>query len=75
MSCSNWRDTDIRKLLTIMGEKVMQLHLMKTGKAGTIYEKVAEELFLRCLVSKIKHMLSFLHLLFYPTLRCKLILA
>ena len=42
MSSYNWRDTDICKLLTIMGEKVMQSHLTKTGKYGAIYEKDAE---------------------------------
>jgi hypothetical protein len=33
MSSSNWRDGEIRELLTIMGEKVMH----------AIYEKDAEE--------------------------------
>jgi hypothetical protein len=39
MSSSNWRDGEIRELLTIMGEKGMKLRLMKTGK-----EKVPEKL-------------------------------
>jgi hypothetical protein len=43
----NWRDFEIRELLTIMGEKVMQSHLTKTGKDGAIYEKAAEELSLQ----------------------------
>ena len=44
MSSSNWRDGEIRELLTIIGEKVMQLHLTKTLKDGVIYEKDTEEL-------------------------------
>ena len=36
MSTSNWRDVEIRKLRTIMGEKVMQAHLIKTLKDGGI---------------------------------------
>ena len=44
MSSSKRRDCEIRKLLTIIGEKVMQSHLMQTGKDGAIYEKVPEEL-------------------------------
>ena len=47
MSSSNWRDGEIRELLTIMGEKVMQSHLTKTLKDGAIYEKDAEERSLR----------------------------
>ena len=47
MSRSNWRDGKIRQLLIIMGEKVMQWPLTKTGKDGAIYEKVQEELSLR----------------------------
>ena len=47
MSIFNWRDGEIRKLLTIMGEKVMQSHLTKMGKDGDIYAKDAEELSLR----------------------------
>ena len=47
MSRSNWRDGEIRTLLTIMGEKVMQSHLMKIVKDGVIHEKVPEELSLR----------------------------
>ena len=66
MSSFNWREGEIRELLTIMGEKVMQSHLRKTGKYGAIYEKVPEELSLRCLVSKvvsqIKNMLLILRL-------------
>ena len=38
---SNWRDGEIHELL-IMSEKLMQSHLMKTGKDGAIYEKDAE---------------------------------
>ena len=30
MSSSNWRDGEIRELLTNMGEKVTQSHLTKT---------------------------------------------
>ena len=44
MISSNWRDGEIRKLLTLMGEKVMQSHLTKTGKDGAIYEQVPEKL-------------------------------
>ena len=51
-----------RKLLIIMGEKVMQSHLTKTVKDGVIYEKEAAELSLRRfrwdkkqVVSKIKN--------------------
>ena len=43
MSSSNWRDGETRKLLTIIGEKVMKSHLTKTLKDGAIYEKDAEE--------------------------------
>jgi hypothetical protein len=43
MCRSNWRGK-ICELLTIMGEKVMQSYLTKTGKDGTIYEKAAEKL-------------------------------
>ena len=43
MSSSNWRDGEIRELLTIMGEKVMQSHLTMTLKDSAIYEKDAEE--------------------------------
>jgi hypothetical protein len=32
MSSSHWRDGEIRVLLTIIGEKVMHLHLTKTGE-------------------------------------------
>ena len=39
MSSSNWREGEIRELLTIMGEKVMRSHLTKTLKDGAIYEK------------------------------------
>ena len=39
MSSSNWRDGEIRELLTNMGEKGMQSHLTKTLKDGAIYEK------------------------------------
>ena len=42
MSSSNWRDSEIRELLTIMGKKVTQSHLTKTLKDGAIYEKDAE---------------------------------
>ena len=69
MISSNWRDGKIRKLWTIMGEKVMQSYLTNTLKAGVIYEKDAEDLSLRgfChdkqhVASKIKNMLEFLHL-------------
>ena len=69
MSSSYWRDGEIRKLLTIMGEKGMQSHLTQTEKEGAIYEKDAEQLSLQgfCLdkkhvVSKIKNMLASLHL-------------
>ena len=41
MNSSSWRDGEIHELLTIMGEKVMQSHFMKTGKNGAIYEKAA----------------------------------
>ena len=44
MSSSNWRDIEIRELLTIMGEKIMQSYLTKTGKDGAIYKEVPEEL-------------------------------
>jgi hypothetical protein len=47
MSSSNWRDGENRELPTIMGEKVMQLHLTKTWKDGAVYEKDAEERSLR----------------------------
>ena len=47
MSSSNWRDGEIRELLTITGEKVTQAHQTKTAKDGEIYEKDAEELSLR----------------------------
>ena len=47
MSSSNWRDSEIRELLTIMGKKVTQSHLTKTLKDGAIYEKDAEEHSLR----------------------------
>jgi hypothetical protein len=30
MNSCNWRDGEIRKMLTIMGEKVMQSHLKMT---------------------------------------------
>ena len=43
MSSSNMRDGEIRELLTIMGEKVMQSHLTKNLKDGAIYGKDAEE--------------------------------
>ena len=59
----------ICKLLTLMGERLMQSHLTKTGIDGSIYEKVADELSLRSfcrdkkqVVSKIKMILAFLHL-------------
>ena len=68
MSSSNWRDSEICKLL-IMWEKVRQSHLTKMGNAGAIYKKDAEELSLRGFcgdkkqeVSKIKNRLQFLHL-------------
>jgi hypothetical protein len=41
-TCSNWRDWEIRELLTIMGDKSMQLHLKKTFKDGAIDENLAE---------------------------------
>ena len=47
MSSSNWRDGEIRELLTIMGEKVMQFHLTKMWNDGAIYKRVPEELYLR----------------------------
>ena len=50
MSSANWRDGEIRELLTIMGEKDMQLHLMKTVKHYVFHEKVAEGLSLRGIV-------------------------
>ena len=69
MSRSNWRYGEIREMLTIMGEKVMQSHLTKTLKDGVIYEKDTEELSLggfcqdkKQVVIKIKNMLAFLHL-------------
>ena len=34
MSSSNWRDGEIRELLTTVGVKVMQSHLTKTLKLG-----------------------------------------
>jgi hypothetical protein len=40
----NWSAGEIRKLLTIMVEQVMQSHLTKTGKDSAIYEKPPEEL-------------------------------
>ena len=43
ISSSILRDCEIRELLTIMGEKVMQSHLTKTLKDGAIYEKDAAE--------------------------------
>ena len=46
-SSSNWGDGEIREMLTIMGEKVMQLHLTKTLQVGVIYEKEAEEISVR----------------------------
>ena len=57
------RDGEIRKMLTIIGKKVMQSHLTKTLKDGAIYEK--EELWrnfpyvvgIKNMVSKIKNML------------------
>ena len=52
MSSSNWRDGEIRELLTIMGEKVMQSHLTKRLKDGVW----------KNMVSNIKNMLVFLHL-------------
>ena len=36
LSSFTWRDGEIRKLLTIMGEKVMQSHLTKMLKDGAI---------------------------------------
>ena len=69
ISSSNWRDGEIREMLTILGEKVMQSHLRRTGKDGVIYEKDAEEVSLQgfCrdkkhVVSKTKNLLPFLHL-------------
>ena len=40
MNSCNWRDGEIRKLLTIMGEKVMQSHLKKTkdGRSKRKYQ-------------------------------------
>ena len=38
MSSYNWRDTDICKLLTVMGGKVMQSHLTKTGRECDLRE-------------------------------------
>ena len=61
MRSSNWREGEIRELLTIMGEKVMQSRLTKTLKDGAIYEKVAEELPYEAFV-RIINMLPFLHL-------------
>ena len=46
MSSSNRRDGEIRDLLTIMGEKMMQSHLTKTMKVVRS-PKVAEKLTLR----------------------------
>ena len=47
INSSNWRDSEICELLTIMGEKVMRSHLTNTGKDGVIYEKDAERLSLQ----------------------------
>ena len=47
MSSSNRRDGEIRELLTIIGEKVMQSYLTKMLKDGVIYKKDAEKLSLR----------------------------
>ena len=54
MISSNWRDSEIHELLTLMGEKEMQSALTKTGKDGAIYVKAAGELSLRgfCLDKK-----------------------
>ena len=66
MSSSNWRDGEIRELLTSMGEKVMQSHLTKTRKDGAIYNRDISvrgfRLDKKHEVSKIKNMLQFLHL-------------
>ena len=56
MSSLNWRDGEIRQLLTTMGEKVMQSHLTKTGRDGAIYDKV--ELSLRGFRQDKKHVVS-----------------
>ena len=58
MSSSNWRDGEIREMLTIMGENVLQSHLTKMVKDGTIYEKLAKELSLRGFRQDKKHMIS-----------------
>ena len=47
MSSFNWREGEIRELLTIMGEKVMQSHFSKDVERWCIYEKDAEERSLR----------------------------
>jgi hypothetical protein len=41
MNSCNWREGEIRKLLTIMGEKVRQSHLKKTknGRSKRKYQK------------------------------------
>ena len=54
----NWRDGEIRKLLTIMGERVMQSHFTKTEKDGAIYKEAAEELSLRGFCRDKKHVVS-----------------
>ena len=42
MRRSDWRDGELRQLLTIMGEKEMQSHYRRPGKM-VVYEKDAEE--------------------------------
>ena len=49
MSSSNWKAGEIHKLRTIMGEKVMQSHLTKTGKDGAIYVTEYQRNFTRLL--------------------------
>jgi hypothetical protein len=58
MKSSNWSDGENREMLTITGEKVMQLHLTQTGKDGAIYEKVPEELSLGGFCRDKKHVVS-----------------
>ena len=69
MCSSNWGDGEIRELLTIMGEKAMQLHQTASGKdlgessRGTF--RTPPEAFVwikKHVVSKIKSMSAFLHM-------------
>ena len=59
MRSSNWRDGEIRELLTIMGEKVMQSRLTKTLKDGAILRQSSRRTTLRGFCQDNKHVAVF----------------